>query len=67
MRSVSCSVETAQTTIVQSYKHGINGFSALLTESEATKISGTTDYKFSVCISCGLASSRIATLSNFFM
>lgn len=36
----NCSVGTAQSAIVNSYKHGINGFSAMLTEAEAAKLSG---------------------------
>jgi hypothetical protein len=37
---VNCSPGTARTAIVHSYKHGLNGFSALLTETEAAQISG---------------------------
>ncbi|KAG0579562.1 hypothetical protein KC19_4G107000 [Ceratodon purpureus] len=39
LASVLGSAGTAKTAIVHSYKHGLNGFSALLTETEAAQIS----------------------------
>lgn len=64
LNSVKETEEEAIDSLIYSYKHSINGFAALLTQEEASKLSGMQNYYMGFAcnplfLSCFLAISRI--------